>query len=242
MKQVVQTQKFNQRQYLVLLSQNASCTIKQDTRIEETVRHNLETEYSKLREDVHVTDLTLCMRQALFKKLQPREPSTKQLGYFFDGARRHEALQKLYGQGVAEKEIEFEGVKATIDILDSFGPIEFKTTRAKNAISEHWIRQLAYYMVATNSNLGTLQIQRIMPSKKKDEAQEENLFPAFLIELNKEQREKWHQDFIERKDRFLAAYQSKEPAKAPIFRGDNNWVCSECPYKAQCDKIERVSQ
>ncbi|MDG6906999.1 MAG: PD-(D/E)XK nuclease family protein [Nitrososphaerota archaeon] len=234
--------KFDSEQYLVLRSQNASCTIKQDARVEESVKRNLEAEYGKLRDDVHVTDLTLCMRQALFRKLQPVPPSTKQLGYFFDGARRHEALQKLYGQGVIEKEIEFEGVKATIDILDSIGPIEFKTTRAKNAISEHWIRQLAYYMVATNSNFGTLQIQRILPGKQKGESQEENLFPAFIIELNKEQREKWHQDFKERKDRFLSAYQSKDPSKAPLFRGDNDWVCSECPYKAQCDKIERVSQ
>ncbi len=235
----------DKKQYLVLLTQNATCAIKEDRTVEEKVKQNLFLEFYKIREDIHATDLVLCMRKSLAQKLNPTIPSTKQIGYFVDGARRHETLQKLYGQGVMEKEVEFEGVKCTIDILDNGTPIEFKTTRAKLAISEHWIRQLIFYMIAVNSNKGILQIQRIMPSKRakrKKEQEEENLFPAFVIELNEEQREKWHEDFKERKDRFLSAYQSKDPSKAPIFRGENNWVCLECPYRAECDRIEGVSQ
>jgi hypothetical protein len=236
----MQRPKFDKIQYLTLLSQNVSCAVKEDSRIEETVKRNLEAEYAKLRNEIHVTDLTLCLRQSLFRKLQPMALSTKQLSYFFDGSRRHQALQQLYGQGVIEKEIDFEGVKATIDILDNFGPIEFKTTRAKNAISEHWIRQLAFYIVATNSRFGILQVQRIMPGKQKGN-DEQNIFPAYLIELSQEQRTKWLEDFRQRKERFQAAYQSKEPAKAPIYRGEGNWLCVECPYLAKCNQIEGVS-
>jgi hypothetical protein len=234
-------QRFDKIRYLTLLSQNGqTCVIKEDYKIEETLKRNLELEYAKQRQEVHVTDLTLCLRQSLFRKLQPVVPNTKQLSYFFDGARRHAALQQLYGQGVIEKEIEFEGVRATIDILDNFGPIEFKTTRAKNAVSEHWIRQLAFYMVATNSRFGILQVQRIMPGRQKSNEQE-NIFPAYLIELNEVQRGKWLEDFRERKQKFLSAYESKDVPRAPVYRGEGNWLCQECPYGTQCDKIEGVS-
>jgi len=229
--------KFDSKQYLILLSQNTHCTLKEDTRIEKNVRKNLEIEYSKQREGIHATDLTLCLRQSLFRKINPVGPSMKSISYFVDGSRRHETLQKLNGSGVTEKEVEFEGVKCTIDVLDNGTPIEFKTTRAKNAISEHWIRQLIFYMLSVNSSFGVLQIQRIMPGRGKQN-EEENLFPAYLVELNAEQRAKWLADFRQKREIVLSGLLSHDPSKAPVYRGEGNWVCLECPYKTQCNRME----
>lgn len=242
-----QEKKSNGKQYLQLISEKADCSIKQDSQIEDKVLQNLEAEYSKLRNEVHVSDLVLCMRQALFRKLQPMPPTRKQLGYYLDGQRRHETLQKIYGQGIVEKEGTFEDVKYHIDILDEF-PIEFKSTRAKNAISEHWIRQVIYYAIAVNSRKALLQIQRINPrssSKTKNakdgDNEEENLFPSFLIQLSEQQKDKWSQDFATRRNLFFEAFRSKNPSKLPIYRGDGNWICKECPYKVRCDLIEGVN-
>jgi hypothetical protein len=231
---------FNSKEYLLLLSENTNCVLREDTRIEVNIKKNLEAEYAKQRERVHASDLTLCLRQSLFRKISPIAPTQKAIGYFVDGSRRHETLQKLNGSGVAEKEVEFEGVKCTIDILDNGVPIEFKTTRAKNAISEHWIRQLIFYMLAVNSPFGILQIQRIMPSKGK-QTEEENLFPAYLIELNLEQRTSWLADFRQRKDKFLSGLISSDPARVPVYRGEGDWLCTECQYKNQCNAIEGIA-
>ncbi len=150
---------------LSFLASKYMVSLRQDRQIEQRVLENLEKEYSSLRGGIHVSDLTLCLRQAIFRKLFPVPPTTKQIGFFLDGARRHETLQKLY-QGedsahvITEKKGFFEGVSFSIDIYHKI-PIEFKTTRANRAISEHWIRQLAYYMIASRSNIGILQVQRI---------------------------------------------------------------------------------
>lgn len=230
--------------YLQKLAASCHCTARETNALEERVRKAIFDLYSKDREDVHCTDLTLCMRRALYRKLYPAPPTMKEMGYFFDGARRHESLQKMYGEeAVVEKEIEFEGVKCTIDILENGVPIEFKTTRAANAIPEHWIRQLIFYMLALNSNKGILQIQRILPAKlgkKRSEQEVENLFPAYIIELGDKEREAWLKDFRERKSKFFESYQREDITSAPIFRGEGNWLCMDCPAKEMCDIIEGV--
>ena len=202
----------------------------EDSTLEARLRGNLAEEYSKLREGIHVSDLVLCLRQAAARKLYPIPPTQKQLGYFFDGARRHEALQALYGEGIAERKGTFEGVSYSIDIFDGF-PIEFKTTRARAAISEHWMRQLAYYMLATDTNKGIIQVQRIM-------AREENPFPAFIMSLSPEQRERTLAEFRERRDAFANALNAVDLSLVPIYRGDGEWLCRDCAYVKQCDEIE----
>ena len=215
------------------LSDRLNCVIKEDNQFETTLRQKLAEEYANVRDGVHVTDLALCMRQALFRKIDPRAPTTKQLGYFLDGARRHQTLQTLYGEGVAEKEGTFEGIHYTIDIFDNF-PIEFKTTRAKAAISDHWVRQIVFYMLATNAPIGLLQVQRIL-------ARDEDPFPGFIITLDDRQRADWLKDFRERSNRFLEAMDKRDPSLLPIYRGEKDWVCRECPYRPRCDRIEGVA-
>jgi len=222
-----------------LLSDTLGILIREDKQIEKRVLQNLTSEYSSTRSGIHVTDLVLCLRQAVFRKLIPVPPGVKQLSYYLDGARRHEALQKLYSANdpahvVSEKKGIFEGVSYSIDLYFQM-PIEFKTTRAREAMPEHWIRQLAYYMLATDSNVGILQIQRIVP---KDE---DSIFPSYLVEFTNEgQRISWLEEFRIRKDIFRKALDAGMPQLAPIYRGENSWLCRQCPYKSRCDEIERT--
>ncbi len=134
---------------------------------------------------------------------------------------------------VSEKKGMFEGVSFSIDLYFNM-PIEFKTTRARGAIPDHWIRQLAYYMLATDSNVGILQVQRIIARE------EDSVFPSYLVEFtNEEQRLGWLEEFRIRRETFRDALESGSPASVGIFRGENNWLCRQCPYKTQCDKIEQ---
>ncbi|MHB8603375.1 MAG: PD-(D/E)XK nuclease family protein [Nitrosotalea sp.] len=219
------------------LAEKYNLSVREDAQVEKRVLENLEQEYSSLRGGIHVSDLTLCIRQSVFRNLYPLPPSEKDIGYFLDGARRHETLQKLY-QGndpahiITEKRGFFEGVSFSIDIYNKI-PIEFKTTRANKAISEHWLRQLAYYMLASSSNIGILQVQRIVPR------QAEKIFPAYLIEFtDEEQRIFWLQDFKFRKEAFKNAVDKQDPSLAPLDRGDENWLCKGCKYRSDCDELE----
>ncbi len=222
------------------LSDEFNISIREDKQIEQRILENLKSEYSLVRDEIHVTDLVLCLRQSLFRKFKRIPPGIKQLGYFLDGARRHETLQKLYSAKdpahiIAEKKGVFEGVSFSIDIYHNI-PIEFKTTRASRAISDHWIRQLAYYMLAVDSNVGILQVQRIMPRDNED------LFPSYLLEFtSEEQRLSWLNEFHERRNMMYYAYDRSDVSMAPIYRGDNSWVCKECPYKFDCDAIEAAN-
>ncbi|HZW58265.1 MAG TPA: hypothetical protein VFF30_18395 [Nitrososphaerales archaeon] len=222
------------------LSEKYNIAIREDRQIEQRVLQNLGQEFGVLRSGIHVSDLVLCLRQAAFRKLRPVPFTLKQLGYFLDGARRHEALQRLYSQNdpahiINEKKGIFEDVSYSIDIYHSI-PIEFKTTRSNSVISDHWIRQLAYYMLAVNSNIGILQLQRIMARR------EDGIFPAFLVEFSTEiQRTTWLREFRKRRDLLHNALVKKDPALAPIERGEGRWVCRDCQYSAECDIIELQS-
>lgn len=209
-------------------------SLSESTQLEEKLIANLTKEYAKLREGIHMSDLVLCLRQSLARKLYPLPPTIKQLGYFFDGARRHEALQELYGEdGIAEKEGDFEGVQYSIDLYDEI-PIEFKTTRANKALSDHWMRQLAYYMLAVGATKGILQVQRINDK-------EGDPLPAYEVSLNDLQREHALAEFRMRKAMFEDALESKNLAMVPIFRGDDSWLCRDCAYKDRCDAIEMMN-
>jgi len=183
------------------------------------------------------------MRQSLFRRLRPIPPNNRQIGFFFDGARRHEALQELYTNNdpvhaIAEKKGNFEGVNYSIDIYQGF-PIEFKTTNANKGISSHWLRQNIYYMLASEAKNGILQIQRKRPKKN------DNNFPAYLLELDENQRQYWLNDFRERKDLFLKAVETSDPSILPVYRGEDEWksgmpawTCDDCTYLNECNEIE----
>lgn len=210
----------------------AGYSLSESHELEERLIANLTEEYSRLRDQVHMSDLVLCLRQSLGRKLYPLPPTVKQLGYFFDGARRHEALQELYGKdNVAERKGEFEGVQYSIDIYDEC-PIEFKTTRANKILSEHWFRQLGYYMLAVGAAKGILQVQRI---NDKDGTP----LAAYEVSLTPEQRDAALDEFRERKGKFLIAKAEEDLSLVPAYRGDGDWLCRDCAYKEKfCDPIE----
>lgn len=206
-------------------------TLTESAELEKKLIRNLTAQYSKLRSGIHMSDLVLCARQSLARKLYPIAPDVVHLGYFFDGSRRHESLQALYGDGVAEKGGTFEGVDYHIDLLDKETVIEFKTTRGGKAISEHWLRQLVFYMVAENLANGVIQVQRIN--------QKETPFQAYHVSLDENQRRHVLTDFRERRDLFKSALEKKDLALVPIFRGDGDWLCRGCEYRKEyCDPIE----
>jgi len=104
---------------------------------------SLRAQYDE-RDGIHVSDLIYCLREAYFKKTAPKELTETQLMFFLDGARRHVALQSLSGVE-CEVRVEGLGIVGTVDMLGT-APIEFKSTRARSGVPDHYLRQLGYYV------------------------------------------------------------------------------------------------
>lgn len=199
----------------------------------------LQAKYSESRTAIHVSDLILCARQSLARRLDPRPPTPQELSYYVDGAARHHALQALYGDGIAEHEVELEGVSCHVDIYDD-RVIEYKSTRGTKAVGEHWLRQVIYYLLATKTREGTLIVQRI--NYKKAKAGKQTPFEVYTVSVTPLQFEHALEDFRSRRSAFLAALEAKDMKLAPIWRGEGDWLCRGCRFKEPCDRIEGVNR
>ena len=120
---------------------------------------SLQEKYSSSREGIHVSDLVYCLRQAFYRKTNPKPFSERQLGFFVDGARRHKVLQELLNVK-AEVKVERWGIRGSIDLLLD-KPLEIKTTRARASLPDHYFKQLGYYAVLVGVNGGYLVVQRL---------------------------------------------------------------------------------
>ena len=178
--------------------------------------------------------MILCLRQNGFKKLFPKRPKPKQLQYFINGAARHEILQKIYGKGVSEKKGRFLAVDYSIDIFDNGEPIEIKTTFASHDKPQHYQDQIAYYMLATKAAIGHLLIIRENPRI-------ESPFEPYRMEWeSEEESESYRKRLIEKRDLLMVALQNKDVSSLPIWRGEKDWLCRNCLWREECDKIEGI--
>src|SRR5207245_773434 len=132
---------------------------------------SLKTKFdSEEREGIHVSDLTLCLRKAVFKKLNPTPITAKELNFFTSGRAIHDAIQMVANVNEEmfeiEKEIEFQGIQGHIDLYDTKAniPIECKSSRTKEIKEpkKFHIDQLKYYMAFTGADKGAILYQALM--------------------------------------------------------------------------------
>jgi CRISPR/Cas system-associated exonuclease Cas4 (RecB family) len=204
---------------------------------------NLNILYNKPRSEIHVSDLCYCLRQTIFRKISPRSNSEKELGYYSSGQAIHFVLEGLHG---AEREVEreFEGVKATIDLLDDV-PLEIKSTRSfKRDIKSHWVRQLAYYAVIEGKSEGKLIIMYLFPRQptKKSPDASPGMFETYNVSLPDATRVL--HEFRERRDTLQKGLDAKDPSLVPGVRGDPEmgWLCQNCQYRGECETLEVSTQ
>jgi CRISPR/Cas system-associated exonuclease Cas4 (RecB family) len=195
-----------------------------DTALKETFLEGLKKKNSTPRPDIHVSDLTLCLREAFFRKVAPKPPSEKTLGYFVDGARRHSALQGLTNY-TAEFKVKKWGITGSIDLL-SDAPIEIKTTRGKSGISNHYLKQLGYYACLLEKTIGYLVIQRLITSEKTWEFYKVEFTDGEIAFLSEE---------IQKRAMILeAALELKNMNSLPKVDNEDKWKCIRCDYITEC--------
>lgn len=190
----------------------------------------LEEEYAQEREGTHVSDLILCIREQVFRKLEPKPIDERDLASYALGEGAHVALEKLAekGSAIAEKEITFDGVIGTVDLFDGV-PIEIKTIRSDDdSVRPYHVTQLKYYMAMMNSNVGILLYLMV-----------NNRYRPFrfrTITLNNDELAGVKKEIEERGKTFIDAVNARDPFVAPHVKRDINlvWKCQYCRYKEKC--------
>ncbi len=66
-----------------------------------------------------------------------------------------------------------------------------------------------------------------------------NIFPAFKLTFKDQAaKDKLLAEFRERKQTFQNGLDKEDASLVPIYRGENEWLCQECPYISECNVIE----
>ena len=190
----------------------------------------LEEEYSQERGGTHVSDLILCIREQVFRKLEPQAIDERDLASYALGEGAHVALQRLAekGSAMAEKEVEVGGVIGTIDLFDGV-PIEIKTVRSDDdSVRPFHVTQLKYYMSMTNSNVGIL-LYLMVNNRGRP-------FRFRTVTLNDSELTQVRVEIESRAKVFNDAVSTKNPFGAPHVKKDLNlvWKCSYCKYSQKC--------
>ncbi len=194
------------------------------------VRHWL----SKIRKEIHVSDL-LFLRQAYFNKTVPLPITDEEVGYFTAGKAHHGLIEALQGaEEYREVDVEFEGIKGTIDFIENI-PTEIKTTRAmtiakEEEISEHYITQLGFYCAMTNSQEGKLIIFYLNVREKTPEGKK--LVPKFKVyNIRYPDLETIKEDMRKKYNLLKNALETENFEELPKCP---EWICKRCKYRELC--------
>ncbi len=195
------------------------------------------------RTGVHVSDLTLCIRKAALRKINPVATTMREVNFFTSGRAIHDAIQTLANyekdRFEIEKEVEFEGMVGHIDLYDKINniPIECKSTRIKEVKQPKpfHVDQLKSYMAVTGAKKGIILYQCLMHFDDKP-------FCEFEITMNEKERGEQLASMILRRDYYKKALDTKDPFRIEgvMDNKDLSWLCRDCEYNQKCkDEINK---
>lgn len=206
--------------------------IERGSPIEARLIQLLKQQYSKERGGVHVSDLTLCIREQVFRKLDPKPLSDLDLSYFALGTGSHLALQRLadIGKIESERHLEYKGVTGSVDLFEEI-PIEVKTSRSQRLLTEpksFWIKQLSYYMAMIGSNVGIIFVFNMMNFNQP--------FISWTITLSNSEIKSLLDEIEKKATNFSTALSSKDPFMANHVKNDPDlrWKCDRCAWEKPC--------
>lgn len=148
-------------------------TIRRDKEFTELLEENLRLRYEQRRridEKVHVSDIipTTCIRKQFYSRKYPElDPiSSESVHHFVRGESSEFIITSLANIGVAQPEIETDGIISHPDVmLDEEVIVELKDTLSGKRLDitderfRSYLRQLLYYLVITGIEKGILSIR-----------------------------------------------------------------------------------
>lgn len=208
------------------------------------------------RQGVHISDLSTCIRRAVWHRLKPAPITNRDVRNFNQGKSHHASVQDLFksmqemNMSVrlvkAEKEVVYKGIVSHPDLLlivNNELVIELKGTRSsKSAKSKHYETQLRDYMAVLGMTHGILMIESYNAQEDVD------IWKRHAYHMTEPDRVERLKDLENRAKIFLNAVESKDQFLAPpvMYDPEMIWLCHttkgkdkntityECPYKREC--------
>lgn len=192
-------------------------------------------------DEIHTSDLTLCLRLSFFRRFMPKPLTPKTLMFFIDGESRGVVLQILFGEPSEVKGVDDLGVHYSLDMFDTVTEniLELKSTRGNYPVESHdyWLRQIGLYMLQLNYDEAWLVVMWLNPKK------DQSPFGFYRLTWEDEKAKisfnSWRVDTVHLVKELMVLHDIKEVArripKLPQY--PDKFPCKECPYKQECGEL-----
>lgn len=213
-----------------------------ELRLLDLLQESLADKYTeRQREGCHVSDLTLCKREAVFRRLDPKTLSLNTMMFFITGEAMHQALQTLVRwvgkkRAKIEKKIKYKGVIGTIDLLLDNVVCEIKTVTSKNLdLKPHYKNQIECYMAMIGLNKGKVMIVSLTNFNQRFKVHDIEMVEQQIIDKRKwiEQESKQFNEALKKKDWRIVDCVKDTPM---------GWKCDYCAYKTPCFEYEETKK
>lgn len=176
--------------------------------------------------EIHVTDLTTCIRRSYFEKVYGRKINYPNSLFILRGILIHDAvLEQLAKELKANYEIDvtYKGIKGRIDLLTEKEVIEIKTIN-KVPISPYnsHLEQLNFYCFASDRKEGILVYIGIADGK----------VVSFEHNANREMLDNTLEKFVKLKE----SLEQLVPPSSNLDLSSRKIFCYSCPYKKECEE------
>ena len=214
-----------------------------NSKIMSELKSSLYVHFNKERDGIHVSDINLCLRETVFRRLRPQAITDREIGFFTVGRSIHDSIQTLAKSNLKyeiEKEINYDAggltIKAHIDLYDKEKniPIEAKSARNKDIVEpkSFHIEQLQMYMTLVGSDLGYIIYQLLL---------DYNDFPfrVFEVRMTKEERIKMLDKMVTDAFHLQMNIDLKTPENTRhVFNDETkNWKCQYCHFNQECTSM-----
>ena len=245
-------------------------TIRQDKDFTDLLNKSLKSRYEKRKrseDEVHVSDVlpSGCLRKQYYgRKFPDFEPiSEESMHHFIRGEASEFVITELANMGVAQADLEFDGLIAHPDILDKEVIIELKDTQSNRRLDitdyrfRSYLRQLLYYLTITGIEKGIISIRysnREMQWLKSDEKGDYFFRPfegkgphieSWSVMLPKDDiaRDLFKNEMIRRKNLFVKALNEKDVSILPRLNVKiRNSKCPYCVFYDKCMNEDRETE
>ena len=215
----------------------------------------------RIDKTVHVSDIipTTCIRKQYYsRKFPDMDPlSDESVHHFVRGESSEFVITKLADLGVAQADVEMDGIVAHPDImsLDERVIIELKDTVSGKRLDFYdntfraYLRQLLYYMVMTDIEKGIISIRYNVRELKwlRSDSEGDYFFRPFnaknvgieswevFLDTDDILRQLLKNEMVRRKNLFLRALNEGNVSLLPRLIDDaKRSKCPRCPYNDKC--------
>lgn len=236
--------------------------VRSDHEFTELLTNSLRSRYENRKrseDEVHVSDIlaSTCIRKQYYgRKFLDLEPlSDESIHHFIRGEASEFVITDLANMGVAQADLEFDGLIAHPDILDKDVIVELKDTQSTRRLDitdyrfKSYLRQLLYYMTITGIEKGIISIRysnREMRWIKSDEKGDYFFRPfdgkgprieswSVLLPKNDIARELLKNEMVRRKNLFVNALKENNVSILPrLHIKQRNSKCTYCVFYNKC--------